>query len=416
MHLLAITQLLRLLRISRINGLTKSSINLQTWWEKRNVAEVMMASFILKLVVVSHWIACFWSFLAFVSVWSFGPALGEHANWISNWYGLSYVEGGINPIGWENNIDRYALSLFWAIQSVTSIGYGNVVAVTRIEYYFANILMLLSGMFWAFVIGNLVGVVAHMTEKQQTYRKKLDEANQTIRCFNSAAVGPLEEQTDFGDAAAVATRIRRFVSAQYGRTGLTLPTEWPSPTLEQVFPILEGLSLELRQLSSLHLLGKYIEMVPYLSSKYLTTKEQANLAFKCTYLEFSRGETFMKHPRLGRGIMIPMKGSCISLDTVGNRDINEPIGFKTYSIDKPVATNDILVEDSFLQKSQPLYHFISYSLVLFIPQSAIFEVVTANKIAWKNCARWKYLQTCMLKWSRDMKDEVQMKNCFSREP
>lgn len=64
---------------------------------------------------------------------TFGSALGREVNWISNWYDGSFIEGGINPIGWENHIDRYGLSLFWSIQSLTSIGYGNIAPVTRLE-------------------------------------------------------------------------------------------------------------------------------------------------------------------------------------------------------------------------------------------------------------------------------------------
>ena len=142
LNLLVIAQLCRLLRIPRVNVLIKSSIAFQTWWERQDVARAMLASFILKLIVVAHWIACFWSFIAFIQVWTFGDALGEEANWISNWYELSYVKGGIDPIGWQNDIDRYALSLFWSIQSLTSIGYGNIFPTTRLEYFSANILMI----------------------------------------------------------------------------------------------------------------------------------------------------------------------------------------------------------------------------------------------------------------------------------
>ena len=43
------------------------------------------------------------------------------------------MEGGLNPIGWEHSWDRYFLCLFWSIQSITSIGYGNIVPVTFVE-------------------------------------------------------------------------------------------------------------------------------------------------------------------------------------------------------------------------------------------------------------------------------------------
>ena len=141
-NLLIVTSLLRLLKIPRAYKLINTSIAFQNFWEKQNVPRATLILFMLKLVIATHWLACFWSFIAFIQSLSFGDSLREEANWISYWYESSYIEGGINPIGWNNNIDRYALSLFWSIQTITSIGYGNIVPVTRAEYYLTNILML----------------------------------------------------------------------------------------------------------------------------------------------------------------------------------------------------------------------------------------------------------------------------------
>mmetsp|Transcript_26213 Transcript_26213/g.56279 ORF Transcript_26213/g.56279 Transcript_26213/m.56279 type:complete len:418 (-) Transcript_26213:3523-4776(-) len=403
-NILVIAQLLRLLRIPRVNSLTKTSIAFQNFWMRQNVARTMLASFIFKLVAVSHWIACLWSFIAFVQVWTFGDALGEEANWISYWYEHNYVEGGIDPIGWRNDLDRYALSLFWSIQSVTSIGYGNIVPVTRLEYFFSNILMLLSGLFWAFTIGNLVSIVDHMNSVRNQYKKNLDQANTLIGSFSQATAGPPDKQADVGvgDPAVIGRRIRKFVTSQFDGTILNRPTECNSPYLDQVFPTLQSLSFELRRLASLHLMRKYLQMVPYLSSKYLSPEEQSNLAFKCRLMEFSVAEEFVKHPQYGRGVMILRRGMIVG--TVGSHGVNAPVDFHTYGIDDPIAVNNALVEDSVFKNGHlPMYRFVSYSVIVFISQSVIYEVLNANKTAWKNCARWKYLQACLLKWARDKK-------------
>ena len=74
-------------------------------------------------VHMQHWIACIWGCVAFVEAGlSFDDSLLTTTNWISNWYKQNYVEGGINPIGWEHSWDRYFLCLFWSCQSITSIG------------------------------------------------------------------------------------------------------------------------------------------------------------------------------------------------------------------------------------------------------------------------------------------------------
>lgn len=74
--------------------------------------------------LTQHWIACIWGCIAFVEAgMSFGESLLTTTNWISHWYNTSYVEGGLQPIGWDHPWDRYFLSLFWSVQSITSIGW-----------------------------------------------------------------------------------------------------------------------------------------------------------------------------------------------------------------------------------------------------------------------------------------------------
>ena len=399
LNLLVITALLRLLKIPAIKNLLHSSIAFQNYWEKQNVARSLFLTYIFQLILISHWVACFWSFIAFIQVKSFGTALEEETNWISNWYDANYVEGGINPTGWQNDIDRYALSLFWAIQSITSIGYGNIAPVTRVEYYFANFLMLGTGLFWAFTIGNIVSIVHHMNSNKQQYTRSLDKANHLIQSFSP----PVEEGD--GDAFRaghpdrVATRIRKFVRSQYDYK-MVLDRYGNSPNLEQVYPTLQGLSEELRQLASLQLMRRYFEMIPYLSSKYLSADEQSKLAFKCRYVEFARGELYVKHPKYGRGIMIPLRGMALNMGTVGAHGILGRGTLQTYGIGDPFGVDDVLVEDSFLDDELPLYRFSSYALCTFIPQSAIYDVMKTNKFAWKRCGRWAYLRSCLLKLAR----------------
>lgn len=64
-----------------------------------------------------------WGLIAFAEAGlSFGDKLQTSTNWISNWYNNNNIDGGLNPIGWDNPWDRYFLCLFWSIQSITSIG------------------------------------------------------------------------------------------------------------------------------------------------------------------------------------------------------------------------------------------------------------------------------------------------------
>ena len=83
----------------------------------------------------------------------------------------------MNPIGWHNALSRYFLVLFWAIQSITSIGYGNIQPVTLTEYIFASTLMLVCGIYWSFIIGKLVKVAATRGHVQTAFTSRMNEAN-----------------------------------------------------------------------------------------------------------------------------------------------------------------------------------------------------------------------------------------------
>ena len=244
-----------------------------------------------------------------------------------------------------------------------------------------------------------------MDVTHKDYKQQLDRANNVIGSFSFSPTttdGPCGQvDIGVGDPAVLAKRIRRFVTHQYDRTLPNRPT-CNSQTLDQVHPTLNSLSLELRRLASLHLMRKYMEMIPFLSSKFLDPDEQANLAFKCIFLEFSTGEIFTKHPEYGRGILILKRGMAIR-HTCGHYGVQDTDSFQTFGIDDPIEVNGVLVEDCFLENEVPLYRFASYSSVVFIPRTVIYEVVNAKKAAWKHCARWRYLQTCLLKWSRDRK-------------
>mmetsp|Transcript_494 Transcript_494/g.632 ORF Transcript_494/g.632 Transcript_494/m.632 type:complete len:564 (+) Transcript_494:215-1906(+) len=408
----------KLLRLTRVKSLAKSS-TVHNFWEKQSIPNTMLAVFVGKMMLFCHWLACIWSFVAFVQARSYNfTDEGVPPTWISAWYKSSYTPGSIDPIGWGNDVDRYVLSLFWAIQSVTSIGYGNISPVSRAEFFIANVLMLVSGVFWAYAIGNIINILQHVNSSEEVYKKRMDSANVFINSFaptdpnggadyregDSVTFAPTDSSRDpaygVGDSDMLALRIRRFLTAQYNKTSRQHPNcDFNSKKLEEIFPVIEHFSPELRRFSSLHLHRGALETIPYLSSKYLSPSEQSEVAFKCVYLEFARGDTFYSHDIYGKGIMVMKTGFC----TASRK--SKPGQQRWYTRRKPIGINDVLVESDFIQRfEQRRLLFYSYSLVLYIPRSVILEVLEKRPDIWKDCARWRYLQACLLKRAREKRE------------
>lgn len=384
--------LFKLLRLLRIRKVMETSQLLSSVWERTNVEFALTFKLLFTMVLVSHWIACIWGLLAFQQAGSLGdPQLLENLNWISVWYEGNYIEGGLNPVGWDNAIPRYWLCLFWAIQSITSIGYGNIAPVTLVEFVFANALMLICGIFWAYIIGSLIEVVQSMGSGSQAYFNHMNDANQMMADFTVKEL----PQSVSGAAYTKKTskRVRRFITQQRdSATKSWLDDSTNVCTMQDAYPILSVLSPELQRASILHLTHTLLETIPYLSSKYLTPDEQAEIALQCVILEFSAGETFVAHPELGRGVLIFRQGFAVTSRSGARSSF---MWAKDLS-DKPIDVNEVLVEAEFCKEEQLIYHFIGFTKVFFVPRSAIVSVLEKNERAWKECGRWRYLRAALI--------------------
>ncbi|KAL7549143.1 hypothetical protein ACHAWF_012412 [Thalassiosira exigua] len=379
-------KLLRLLRIKRI--MMTSEVMTRSW-ERLNIESTLVLKFVFMITVASHWIACIWGLIAFQEAGSFGAPLLQEQNWISGWVNATYGDSGVpngalNPIGFSNAIPRYWLCLFWAIQSITSIGYGNIVPVTSIEYGFANALMLLCGIFWAYIIGNLVEVVQNLGSTNKEYISHMTQANKMMADFTSKNL----DESVVGTIYSKSTnkRVRRFITNQRDTGTKTWADSSDACTLESAYPTLSILSPELRRVCALHLAHSLLEAVPYLSSKFLSPEEQAYVALKCVDLEFSSSEKFVAHPEHGRGILIFRKGYALTSRNIPGRRY---VSCYKDILNRPLDVNEVLVEDDFFREHHLIFHFIGFTKVFFVPRSVIVEVLEKNQRAWK-CARWRY--------------------------
>jgi hypothetical protein len=162
--------------------------------------------------------------------------------------------------------------------------------------------------------------------------------------------------------------------------------------LSEAFPTVDHLSPELRKVCALHLTHAYLETIPYLSSKYLSPDEQAEVALQCRTLEFAAGEHFSSHPEFGRGILIFRQGLGFTSRNLIAKSLTWTRGLKGRALD----VNEVLVEDEYYKAKQLVYHFIYFTKVLFVPRSAIMNILEKNSVAWKQSARWRYFGAALV--------------------
>ena len=113
---------------------------------------------IFVMVFVSHFIACF--FYLLIS----DPD-------VENWAGTYNPD--LLDRSKTDNAERYLVSLYWAVITITTVGYGDVLPITANEKLFAVISALLGGLVFSYTLGNISSLISSATGANRRYEDKL---------------------------------------------------------------------------------------------------------------------------------------------------------------------------------------------------------------------------------------------------
>lgn len=161
MRFLKLTRILRLLRITRLLRL------LMRWQSVLGFSSTMvdLLKFVSVVVLCCHWMACIWAAMALQET--------EDNTWIK---ALAVAKGG-PPELYEGAWQVYSIALYWAIVTITSIGYGDITPQTEIEYWAAAVCTSLMASIWAYVIGAVCSIVSTLNPYEMSFKRKMDDIN-----------------------------------------------------------------------------------------------------------------------------------------------------------------------------------------------------------------------------------------------
>ena len=242
-----------------------------------------------------------------------------------------------------------------------------------------------------------------MEVKNERFRERIDEANNLISIFMPEEKTRRRHRNKMDDPKLdekkqIAKRIRRYIYTQSERPRSTFQY---ACTLDKRFPVLESLSPELQRSASLMGAQRYLEKIPYLSSRFLSSDEQSLVARQCIILEFPVGEVFRMDQGVdgfGRGILVQANGLAWRSSQLK--------GLMSIVSRGVIGDGRVLLEDGH-PGTKGVVHCLSFSLVAFIPRQAILSALARNPTAWMECARWKYLGACLVAKATRSRDEAQ---------
>ena len=199
-RILRLTKLVRLARSSRIFKRWELSVSI-------NYAYLSMGTTMVAIFLGCHWMACVWGLQA-----SFAPleswprskaycvpwghpdeavaramlatncsAIASAVHRSADHCEIGTCTGGVCSGGYScvDAWSMYAYSLYFAVMTITSVGYGDITATpfNPTEQVIASAIMLGSGMLWGYLIGTFCGLAANLSPAAAAFHESLSQLN-----------------------------------------------------------------------------------------------------------------------------------------------------------------------------------------------------------------------------------------------
>ena len=152
-------RLLRLLRIIRLFVIFKR-------WEAfswSNPAALRVIKYFVSILLLIHWLACFWFYSAFAS--AFPP---------DSWVARAGIAGA-------DAVIQYIRSLYWTITTMTTVGYGDITPARTLEYIIAAIIMIMGASLYAFIIGSIASLLNGIHAAKNRHWERIESVTEFLR-------------------------------------------------------------------------------------------------------------------------------------------------------------------------------------------------------------------------------------------
>ena len=110
-----------------------------------NLVSLRILGMVSRLMFIVHILGCFWFYVA----WTVMEA-GSHPNtWVQVYNDGSAVDGPVS--------EQYLFSIYWALTTLTTVGYGDITPANDSERTFVTFTLLGGSLVFAYILGDVSG-------------------------------------------------------------------------------------------------------------------------------------------------------------------------------------------------------------------------------------------------------------------
>ena len=77
----------------------------------------------------------------------------------------------------ETEVDLYLICLYWAIKTLTTVGYGDITPQNPQERIYASIIMIAGIFIYSYIIGAVANVIQSLDSEKKELNKKYEVLN-----------------------------------------------------------------------------------------------------------------------------------------------------------------------------------------------------------------------------------------------
>lgn len=165
-RLLKLAKLVKLLRLIRLKSIMD---NIQERFIRGKIPPgvIKMVNTIFWVLIFTHLLSCLWYFVSdYIDD-------GSTDNWLRTHEAEAYVEQDTGAL--------YLASLYWTVSTLTSVGYGDIVAQNEYEQVVAIIVSWMGASVFGFIIGHMNSIVLNMNKASSEFHSKMDSIDAYLK-------------------------------------------------------------------------------------------------------------------------------------------------------------------------------------------------------------------------------------------